>query len=145
MECQKCDVKITSINLSRHVRSLKRLKNDPDQTIPPKSRGRPKTKHSSDHTIKPKNPKTKTVPKKRTNNDVMRKELFEQAKDYNIKGYTKWNKQQLLSLLSKVKKLLFKKHDLLQLNKDHLINIGKENNIKVNLRKKKMVKLLKQS
>jgi hypothetical protein len=54
-----------------------------------------------------------------------------------LKGYTKRNKQQLVSVLSKARKLLFKKDDLQQLNRDQLINIVKENNIKVNLRKRK--------
>jgi len=113
---------------------LKHLTNDPDQTIRPRSRGRPKTKPNPDQ---PKKPKTKTNPRRRTNNDVTRKELLKQAIEYNIKGYTKWNKQQLLSLLSKVNKLLYNKHDLQQLNKCDLINIAKENYIKVNLTKKK--------
>jgi len=100
------------------------LGNDPDQTIQPRRQGRPKTKPE---TIKP---------RKRVNN-VRRKELLSQAKQYNIKGYTKWNKQQLLSVLSKVKKLFFKKHDLQQLNKNQLKNVAKENNIKVTLKKRK--------
>jgi len=119
MEYQNCNVKITTTNWSRHVRSLKNLKNDPDQTIPPISRGRPKSKPS------PNQPR-KAETKRRTNKDVTRKELLEQAKEYNTKGYTKWNKQQLLAVLSKAKKLLFKKHDLLQLNKYHLTNIAKK-------------------
>jgi len=53
------------------------------------------------------------------------------------KGYARWTKQQLLSVLSKVRELFFKKHDLQQLNKNQLGAIVKENNIKVNLRKKK--------
>jgi len=77
MQFQKCDVKITPTNWSKHVRSLKHLKNDPDQTIPPRSRERPKLKPSPDQ---PRKPKTKTVPKRRTSNDVTRKELIEQAK-----------------------------------------------------------------
>jgi hypothetical protein len=79
---------------------LKHLKNDPDQTISPRSRERPKTKASPDQ---PRKPKTKTNPKKRTNKDVTRKELLEQAKEYNIKGHTKWNKKQLLVVLSSVR------------------------------------------
>ncbi|MCL2173635.1 MAG: Rho termination factor N-terminal domain-containing protein [Candidatus Bathyarchaeota archaeon] len=108
------DITITSKNWARHLRSKRHLRNDPDQTLRPRSRKRG-----------------------RPNQTIACKELLEQAKEYNIKGYTKWNKQNLLTVLCKVKKLLFKKHDLLQLNKDHLINIAKENNIKVNLRKKK--------
>jgi hypothetical protein len=93
---------------------LKHLKNDPDQTIPPRRRGRPKTKPNPDQTIKTRKPKTKTV------NNITRKELLSQAKDYNIKGYTKWNKQQLLSVVSKAKRMFYKKHDLQKLNKDQL-------------------------
>jgi hypothetical protein len=107
------DITITSKNWARHLRSKRHLRNDPDQTLRPRSRKRG-----------------------RPNQTIACKELLEQAKEYNIKGYTKWNKQNLLTVLCKVKKLLFKKHDLLQLNKDYLINIAKENNIKVNLRKK---------
>ena len=129
MKCETCDVKITPTNWSRHVRSLKHLKNDPDHTIPPKRWGRPKTKPDPDPTIPPRKRGPKT--------DVTRKELLSQAKEYNIKGYTRWNKQQILSFLSKLKKLFFKKDDLQQLNLTQLINIAKENNIKVNLRKKK--------
>jgi len=89
MECQKCNVKITPTNWSRHARSLKYLENDPDQTTQPRRRGRPETKPD---------PK----PRRRVNY-VIRKELLSPAKEYNIKGYTKRNKQQLLSVLSKVK------------------------------------------
>ena len=121
----------------KHVRTLKHLKNDPDQTIQLRRRGRPKTKPSLDETIPPKSRKTKPDPRRRTNN-VTRKELLSQAKEYKVKGYAKWNKQQLLSVLSKVKKkLFFKKHDLQQLNKDQLKNIAKENNIKATLKKRK--------
>jgi len=70
---------------------MKRLKNDPDKTIPPRSCGRPKTKPNPDQ---PKKPKTKHV------NNITRKELLSQARDYNIKAHTKWNKQQLLVVLS---------------------------------------------
>jgi len=93
-------------------------------------KGRPKTKPDPDQTIPPRW-------RKRPNQTVTRKELRSQAKDYNLKGYNSWTNQQLLSVLSKVKKLFFKKHDPQQLNKNQLINIAKENNIKVNLRKKK--------
>ena len=48
MECQKCNVKITHTNWSRHVRTWKYLKNDPDQTIQLRRRGRPKTKSVPD-------------------------------------------------------------------------------------------------
>ena len=129
MECQKCNVKITPTNWSRYVRSLKHLKNEPDQTIPPRRRGRPKTKPPPDQSIKPKKPKSKRV------NNVTRKELLSQARDYNIKGHTKCNKQQLLAVLGKVKKLVYKKHELQQLTQNPLINIAKENRIKVNLEK----------
>lgn len=72
MECQKCRVKITTTYWSRHVRSLKHLKNGPDQTIPPRRRGRlktkaiqinqeprgrPKTKPCPDQTIPPRTPR----------------------------------------------------------------------------------------
>jgi len=106
---------------------LKHLKNDPDQTIPPRKRGRPKTKTDPDPAI----PKVD-----RTRRDVTRKDLISQLRRYNIKGCTRLSKEQLLHILSKVKKLFFEKDDL-QLTKDQLINIGKENNIKVNLRKRK--------
>ena len=36
MDCVKCNVKITPTNLSRLLRTLKHLKNDPDQTILPR-------------------------------------------------------------------------------------------------------------
>ena len=77
MECEKCNVKITPTNWSGHVRSLKHLKNDPDQTIPPKRRGRPKTKPDPDPAI----PKPD-----RRRNDVTRKELRSQTKGNNLKG-----------------------------------------------------------
>jgi hypothetical protein len=124
-DCQRCNVKITPNNWSRHLRSLKHLKNDPDQTIHP---GRPKTKPDSDPTI----PKVD-----RRRRDVTRKDLLSQIRRYNIKGCTKLTKQQLLPILTKVKKLLYKKDDLQQLTNDQMINIAKENNIKVNLKKRK--------
>ena len=91
MECKKCNVKITPTGWSRHVRSMKRLKNDPDKTIPPRSCGRPKTKPNPDQ---PKKPKIKHV------NNVKLKELLSQARHCNIIAHTKWNKQQLLVVLS---------------------------------------------
>ena len=63
--------------------------------------------------------------------------MVSQAKEYNLKGYTKWNKQQLISFLSKAKKLLFKKDGLLKLTKEELKNVAKEYNIKAVLAKKK--------
>jgi hypothetical protein len=53
-------------------------------------------KNEPDQTIKPGRP-------------VTRKELLSQAKEYNLRGFTKWNKAQLLSVLNKAKKILFKK------------------------------------
>ncbi|MCL2869149.1 MAG: hypothetical protein FWF27_06935 [Candidatus Bathyarchaeota archaeon] len=100
---------------------MKHLKNNPEQTIPPKRRERPKTKYDPDPAI----PKPD-----RRRSDVTRKELRSQAKDYNLKVYTRWTKQQLISVLSKVKKQFFKKQYLQQLNKHQLGD-------KVNLRKKK--------
>jgi hypothetical protein len=41
--CIKCNVNITPTNWSRHVRSLKHQRNDPDGDIPPRRWGRPKT------------------------------------------------------------------------------------------------------
>jgi len=93
---------------------LKHIKNDPDQTIPPRTRGRPKTKPSQ--------------PRKRTN-DITRKELLEQIIAYNIKGCTKWDKQKLLSIISKVNKLFHKK--LQQLYKSDLINMAKKITLKL--------------
>jgi hypothetical protein len=107
------------------------LKNDPDQTLLPRRQGRPKTKPDPDAAIQPRKrrgPKTKPQ-------TITRKKLLSQAKDYNLKLYNKLNKQQLLSVLSKIKKLFFEKHDLQQLNLAQLRNVAKENNIKVNLRK----------
>ena len=46
-------------------------------------------------------------------------------------GVSKCNKQQLLAVLGKAKKLLFKKDDLQKLQKKQLRNIAKEHNIKV--------------
>jgi len=115
MNCAKCNVKITPTNWSRHVRMQKHQRNDPDGTIPLRKRGRPKTVNDPDQTI-----------------NVTRKELLSQAKEYNLKGYNKWNKLQRISVLSKAKKLLFKKDDLQKLTKNELINIAKEHNIKVN-------------
>ena len=116
----------------------KHRENDPDGTIQPRRRGRPKTMNDPDQTIKPKTKhvKNNTKPRKRTN-DITRKELLSQAKEYNLIGYTKWNKQQLITFLDKAKELLFKKDDLLKLTKEELINVAKENNIKVNLRRKR--------
>jgi len=54
MECQKCNVKISQTNWLKHVKMLKHLKNDPDQTIQLRRRGRPKTKPDPDQTIPPK-------------------------------------------------------------------------------------------
>jgi len=71
-------------------------------------------------------------PRKRT-----RKELLEQTRAYNIKDSTNWNKQKIFSIVSKVNKLLYKKHELQQLNKSQLENIANKYNIKVTLRKKK--------
>ena len=91
MECQKCNGKIAPTKWSRHVRSLKHLKIDPDQTIPPRRRGRPKIKPDPHQAIKP---------RRRTIN-VTGKELFKQVKEYDMNCYTKWNKQQLLSVVRK--------------------------------------------
>jgi hypothetical protein len=144
INCTLCNIKITQPNWARHARLLKHLKNDPDQTIPLKKRGKPKTK--PDPTIpkvdrrrretKP-DPKPSIPKVDRRRRDVTRKSLLSQAKDYNLTGCTRLSKEQLLSVLSKAKKLLFKKDDLHQLTKTQLANVAKENNIKVNLRKKK--------
>jgi len=123
MKCEKCYVTISSTNWSKHIRTQKHQRNDPNKTITLLKRGRPK-KQEHGQTI-------------RRQNNVTRKELLLQAKEYNLKRYSKLNKQQLLSVLSKIKKLFFKKHDLQQLNLTKLINVAKENNIKVNLRTKK--------
>ena len=108
-ECKLCDVKITSKNWARHLKSKAHLKNDSDQTIKPGKRV----------------------------NGATRKELLSQARKYGLKGFTKWNKQQLLSVLSKAKKLLFKKDDLQTLQKKEQLIIAKENNIKVTLKMRK--------
>jgi hypothetical protein len=87
----------------------------------------PKTsKKAQDQTIKPGRP------------GVTCKELFSQAKEYNFQGFTKWNKQQLLSVLSKAKKLLFKKDDLQKLQIKQLRNVAKEHNIKFTLKMRKV-------
>ena len=83
IECQLRGVKITYKNWARHLKSKAHLKNDPDRTIKPGKRVRV--------------------------NGATRKVLLSQARKYGLKGFTKWNKQQLLSVLSKAKKLLFKK------------------------------------
>ena len=80
MECQKCNVKITPTNWSRYIRSLKHLKNDTDQAIPPRSRRRPKTKPNTGQIIKSRKPKTKPV------NNITRKEMLSQTGDCNIKA-----------------------------------------------------------
>ena len=102
-ECKQCNIKITSKNWARYLKSKAHLKNDPD------------------HTIKP----GKLV------NGATRKELLSHARKYGLKGFTKWNKQQLLSVLSKAKKLLFKKDDLQTLQKKELLNFATENNITI--------------
>ena len=107
-ECKLCDVKISK-NWARHLKRKAHLKNDPDQTIKPGKRV----------------------------NGATYKELLSQARKYGLKGFTKWNKQQLLSVLSKAKKLLFKKVDLQTLQKKELLNIAEENNIKVTLKMRK--------
>jgi hypothetical protein len=122
-----CDKIISTTNWSRHVKTQKHQRNDPNGDIQPRRRGRPKTKNDTDR------PKTKNKP----TNDVTRKQLLSQAKEYGLKGFTKLNKQQLISVLNKAKKLLLKKDDLQKLTKEELINIAKEHNIKVNLRKRK--------
>ena len=75
----------------------KHRENDPDETIQPRRRGRPKTMNDPDQT-KTKHVKNNPKPRKRTNN-VTRKELLSQAKEYNLVGYTKWNKQQLITFV----------------------------------------------
>jgi len=85
----------------------KHRENDPDGTIQPRRRGRPKTMNDLDQT-KTKHVKNNPKPRKRTNK-VTRKELLSQAKEYILIGYTKWNKQQLNTFLDNAKKLLFKK------------------------------------
>ena len=109
MYCELCDKTFLATNRSHHLKTQKHQKNDPDGVMQLRGRGRPKTKNNPDQTIKPKTKhvKNESKPKKRTNN-VTCKELISQAKEYNPKGYTKWNKQQLISFLSKAKKLLFK-------------------------------------
>jgi len=92
MECQKSNVKITPTNWSKHVRTLKHLKNDPDQIIQLRRRGRPKTKPVPDQTIQLRRrgrPKTKPDPdqtiqprirgRPKTVNNVTRKDLLSQA------------------------------------------------------------------
>ena len=95
--CEKCNKLISKTNWSKHVLS-KTLGRNPDGTVQPRRRRRPKTKNDPDQTIKPKTKHVKNNPKprKRTN-DITRKELLSQAKEYNLKGYTKWNKQQLIT------------------------------------------------
>ena len=84
--CPKCNKLISEANWSKHVLTKKHRKNDPDETIQSRRRGRPKTMNDPDQ----------TKPRQRANN-VTRKELLSQAKEYNLKGYTKWNKQQLIT------------------------------------------------
>jgi hypothetical protein len=42
-KCEFCNIEITPTNWSRHLRSQRHRENDPDQTIPIRRRGRPKT------------------------------------------------------------------------------------------------------
>jgi hypothetical protein len=91
INCTLCNTKITRCNWARHIKSLKHQRNDPNQTIPPRKRGRPKTKPD------------------RRKRDVTRKDLVSQVRRYNIKGCTRMSKEQLLPILSKVKKLFYKK------------------------------------
>ena len=64
--------------------------------------------------------------------------MLSEARKYGLKAFTRWNKQ-LLSVLIKAKKLLFKKDDLQTLQKKELLNIFKENNIKITLKMRKTV------
>jgi len=98
MYCELCDKTFLATNRSHHLRTQKHQKNYPDGAMHLRERGTPKTKNNPDQTIKPKTiyVKNESKPKKRTNN-VTCKELISQAKEYNLKGYTKWNKQQLIT------------------------------------------------
>jgi hypothetical protein len=120
--CEKCNV--TILGWSQHLKTQMHRRNYPDNTIVPGPRGRPR-KHK---TVQPK-PKTPT-----------RKELLLQAKEYNLRGYTSQNKQQLTSILSKAKQVL-KKDNLQQLT-IQLKNIVKEHNFKVNVTNKKKPELI---
>ena len=57
--------------------------------------------------------------------DVTRKELLSLPKEYKLRGFKKWNKPLLLSVLSKAKKILFKKDDLQKLQIKQLRNVAK--------------------
>ena len=43
MKCQKCNVRISATNWSRHTRLQRHQRHDPDRYIQPRRRGRPKT------------------------------------------------------------------------------------------------------
>jgi hypothetical protein len=76
--CEKCDVTIAQKrNWNRHLVAPKHLRNDPDKTIKPKT--------------------NKTT--------LTRKELLSKAKEFNLKGVSRLNKQQLQDILSNAKKL----------------------------------------
>ena len=104
MYCELCDKTISTTNRSHHLKTKKHWEKDPDGVIPLNKRGRPKTKNDSDQTTKPKTIHVKNEPK-----PVTLKELLSQAKEYNLKEYTKWKKQKLITFLNKAKKLLLKK------------------------------------
>jgi hypothetical protein len=143
LNCTLCNTKIARCNWARHLRSLKYQRNDPNQTITPRIKGRPKikvdreNKPKVDRGNKPKVDRENKPKVDRRRRDVTCKDLLSQLKRYNIKGCYKLTKEKLLSYLTKVKKIFYKNDDLQQLTNVQLINIVKENNIKVNLKKKK--------
>ena len=75
--------------------------------LPPRTRGRPITKPDPYQAIAPrKRGRQKRIPTK----ILHVRNCFHRSKTYT-KGYTKWDKQQQISIVSKVNKL-FKKRDL---------------------------------
>jgi hypothetical protein len=90
MYCEKCGVPIThKRNWNRHLLTQTHLRNDPNQTIKPKTR----------------------------ENNLTRKEMLSQAKEFNLKGVSRLKQQQLFDVLSNAKKLLIKTENLEKLKK----------------------------
>ena len=108
--CGRCNSYIQ--NWARYLRTQKHLRNDPDQTLKPRP-----------------------IKTEKRVNDVTRKDLLSQTKEYGHKGCTKLKKHQLVTVLSKTKNLFMKKEDLQKLTKSELKDFAKEHHIKLNLKK----------
>ena len=107
--CNKCSMDITYKNWSRHLKSKTHQTNDP----------------------------TNEEIKEQKKEKVTCQELKQKAKYYNLRGFSKWTKSQLISAIDQAKDVLHTREDLEKLKVPQLREIGLNNNIRATTRMKK--------